>query len=475
MPKYCTAPNCRNDAGSTGSDRKSFYKFPLHDPARLQQWLKNMGREGWTPSRHQHICHEHFTPSCFTMRWGIRYLASGAVPTIFQLSENAEKRKSTSNADRKAKRIRPSSRKAVLTVPLEKISNCDSVHQDASVGSVQLYTITVEPSLLLESSTMEQSMGSAPTALALPAVDGQDSLGDDFPMTLFQAVEDFSVSGGGERAEVMVVSKGASTDSEDTVEGLATALLAEGQEVVIHDAVGQGAVGPSSLVIENMALETVEPPAGQDDRGIQIIAYFETIPSVLPAGATHCGLTPDTVLSSALSPQPIVSTLPIVSKHMPPLSGSFVLASERPESSETEVEGQREGKEEDGIEHQRKQLDEHRYHKNSLSKEQLEVIVTELQKKVKVLQQRHRRHLDKLLGLESTVSQLRHSKLLSEERLSLLERAYVQTSAVVSDAGETVAIICEDEKMAYLYSLPEYGTGEGLEQDMEGPAALSES
>lgn len=65
-------------------------RFPLHDPARLQQWLKNMGREGWTPSRHQHICHEHFTPSCFTMRWGIRYLASDAVPTIFQLSENAE-------------------------------------------------------------------------------------------------------------------------------------------------------------------------------------------------------------------------------------------------------------------------------------------------------------------------------------------------------------------------------------------------
>lgn len=62
------------------------------------------------------------------------------------------------------------------------------------------------------------------------------------------------------------------------------------------------------------------------------------------------------------------------------------------------------------------------YHKNSLSKEQLEAIVTELQKKVKVLQQRHRRHLDKLLGLENTVSQLRQSNLLNEERLQLLER-----------------------------------------------------
>lgn len=64
----------------------------------------------------------------------------------------------------------------------------------------------------------------------------------------------------------------------------------------------------------------------------------------------------------------------------------------------------------------------HSYHKNSLSKEQLEAIVIELQKKVKVLQQRHRRHLDKLLGLETTVSQLRQTNLVNEERLQLLER-----------------------------------------------------
>lgn len=49
----------------------------------------------------------------------------------------------------------------------------------------------------------------------------------------------------------------------------------------------------------------------------------------------------------------------------------------------------------------------------------------ELQKKVKVLQQRHRRHLEKLVGLENTVSQLRQSNLLNEERLQLLERVFI--------------------------------------------------
>ena len=50
------------------------------------------------------------------------------------------------------------------------------------------------------------------------------------------------------------------------------------------------------------------------------------------------------------------------------------------------------------------------------------MIVLELQKKVKMLQQRHRRHLEKLVGLENTVGQLRQNNLLNEERLQLLER-----------------------------------------------------
>lgn len=63
-----------------------------------------------------------------------------------------------------------------------------------------------------------------------------------------------------------------------------------------------------------------------------------------------------------------------------------------------------------------------RYHRDRLSRQQLEAVVFQLQKKVKVLQQRHRRHLEKLLGLENTVSQLRQNNLLTEERLQLLER-----------------------------------------------------
>uniref|UniRef100_H0XX83 THAP domain containing 8 n=1 Tax=Otolemur garnettii TaxID=30611 RepID=H0XX83_OTOGA len=86
MPKYCRAPNCSNTAGRLGADNRpvSFYKFPLKDGPRLQAWLQRMGREHWVPSYHQHLCSEHFAPSCFQWRWGVRYLRPDAVPSIFQ-------------------------------------------------------------------------------------------------------------------------------------------------------------------------------------------------------------------------------------------------------------------------------------------------------------------------------------------------------------------------------------------------------
>ncbi|KAJ8280305.1 hypothetical protein GJAV_G00052990 [Gymnothorax javanicus] len=462
MPKYCSAPNCKNDAKN--SDRKSFYKFPLNDPARLKQWLINMGREDWTPSRHQHLCHEHFTPTCFTMRWGIRYLASNAVPTIFQLSGITEKRKGGDRPERNPKRQRSLCRQPAQTLATVGLPP-DPVSQDSETSPVQLYTITVDTALpaqsvLLDPSSSVHTLCPVQTAMPMPAMGGHVVSVDELPVTLFQTVEDLGDCCEGEqRIDAVVNSEGRAVGEEDEEQREATqrmlnaAVSMECQDMLTNECLFQALPQPSSLTVENVAVEMVEPSSGPDDSGVQIIAYFETIPNVLPAGpAAQPVPAPDTVLSSALSPKPIVSTLPIISKHLPPSPGSLVLTLERLESAERVGEG--EATAEDGTEQQGKKLEEHRYHKNSLSKEQLEAIVIELQKKVKVLQQRHRRHLDKLLGLESTVSQLRHSNLVNEERLQLLEKAYIQTSAAVSEAGETVAIICEEENTAYLYALP---------------------
>ncbi|XP_030633868.1 THAP domain-containing protein 5-like [Chanos chanos] len=458
MPKYCTAPNCKNDSRDTGSGKRSFYKYPLHDPERLQLWLKNMGREEWSPTRHQYICHEHFLPSCFTLRWGIRYLATDAVPTIFDLTESAKKRKVLGYLERKARRLRY--QKAKLpppdgVTPSKEVTPIrkHSAHE-SDTSAVQLYAVTFESShgsepVLLDASHSAGELETLPTAVLTDGVQGTEG---DTPVNLLQTAKKTDDTSSEGQSEVVMMFESPSLEGGEEVE------LSDSQETVTKEGMRQALHDPSSFATENEATKMEETSVVQEeDSGTQLIAYFETIPNVLSNCASmQISASSETVLSSSLSSKPIVSTVPIVSKHVMPSPDSLVLTLERLVS----VEGQ--GEESEGTAGGTKQLEEHRYHKNNLSKEQLEAIVIELQKKVKVLQQRHRRHLDKLLGLESTVNQLRQSNLLKEERLQLLERAYLQTSAADSHPGETVAIICEDENASHLHAEPKTEEEEGL-------------
>ncbi|XP_054883870.1 THAP domain-containing protein 5-like [Poeciliopsis prolifica] len=411
MPKYCSVPKCRSSG-----ERKSFYKFPLQDPARLQQWVRNIGRENWTPSRHQYICHEHFAPSCFKVRWGIRYLDADAVPTVFPV---AEKRKASDDSEGKPKRLRDQS-------------------FSASADETKLELTAASPHG--ETGRMESSVGS-------PGLDPADAVrsGLNFPLTLYQSADGL-MSGAG-AAELLMMSEGAAEDGQvELVNGITAAILSQGGVLLLNEAAPHPDLAYS---------------AG-DGVPQEVVAYFETVPNVLPGGtSTRVASLPDTVLSPALSSKPISSTLPIVSKHVPTPPPSLVLTLERLDEAE-DADAMTDT---DETERDDQQLEEHCYHKNSLSKEQLEAIVAELQKKVKVLQQRHRRHLEKLLGLENSVSQLRQSNMLNEERLQLLERAYLQTSAPVSDAGETVAIIYGDDNAAYFYTPLSDDAGMALNMD----------
>ncbi|XP_008494384.2 THAP domain-containing protein 5 [Calypte anna] len=93
MPRYCAASCCKNRGGQSAKDQRklSFYPFPLHDKERLEKWLRNMKRDAWTPSKHQLLCSDHFTPDSLDVRWGIRYLKHTAVPTIFSSPDDKEK------------------------------------------------------------------------------------------------------------------------------------------------------------------------------------------------------------------------------------------------------------------------------------------------------------------------------------------------------------------------------------------------
>lgn len=387
MPKYCSVPHCRTTPG----DRKSFYKFPLHDPARLHLWLRNMGRTHWTPSRHQYICHEHFTPSNFKVRWGIRYLENNAVPTLFQ------KERVTLESERRLAGLWTNDNQSV------KEPQCSKEEDDAPVESCSTDILQQCESGDLNSSIQTDNLASKDHPITEM----------NFQLTLLHAAEDFSATGG--NIEMVLA-------SEDQ-EGFTTFKLTEGD------------VKEGSLSFEDLTCTTEDFYNVLEEHQTQDVAYFEVLPS---AFSTQLTVLPETILSSALSSKPITSTLPIVSKHV---QSSESMGQDTEEEDCDEV-----GDNNTGFEYQQQM--EHCYHKNSLTKEQLELVVVELQKKVKILQQRHRRHLDKLQGLEQTVSQLRQSNLLYEERLQLLERAFLQTN-VATHSGEIMAIIYEDENSEY--------------------------
>lgn len=451
MPKYCSVPNCRNDSES-GDERKSFYKLPLHDPIRLQQWLRSMRRENYTPTRHQYICHEHFDPSCFKMRCGVRCLESDAVPTFFQ---EVEKRKAADHSERPPKRARTSGGQSLATLEDSSVAS-DAVEMESACHTVHLYEAVADSSQQGETCPVDPSLvrmyHSSTQAEPSSAVEDHKT-GSSFPLTFFKTVGNCLDSDGG-TGFVLMSECLAGEGQEELLNGIAAAILTQGHGLLVKGATlgGQGdawltlCVGGLGSAME----ESCSEPEGQET---QVLAYVESVPSLFPDEITsQLMFVPETVLSSALSSEPITSTVPIVSKHAAPSKTPAAAAEERPQMDTDGCEGDDELSDEDSIEWQDHQLEEHSYYKSSLSKEQLEVIVVELKKKVKILQQRHRLHLDKLVDLENTVSHLRQSNLLNEERLKLLERAYMQTELPASDAEETVAIIYEENDAAYLYA-----------------------
>lgn len=222
-----------------------------------------------------------------------------------------------------------------------------------AVHTLHLYQIAVEPSQQEESSLVEPSdIGdsdcSLETELDSPATTDRLEMGVNVPLTLLHTAEDL----GGEEAEVVVVSERPAGEGQDElVSEITAALLTRGHRLVVDDSTDEAV---ASSGVEDVTRATELFSDGHDS---QVIAYFETIPNVLPKDSfSQFTVSPETVLSSALSSTPITSTLPIVSKHAAAAPTSLLLTMERldPEGGEGD-----EGKSEDEEAEQDYQLEEH--------------------------------------------------------------------------------------------------------------------
>ncbi|XP_025203306.1 THAP domain-containing protein 1-like [Melanaphis sacchari] len=80
----CSSYGCTNRR-QKGSGIQ-FHHFPLKRSSVLANWINEMKRKNFKPTKYSYLCSEHFTNDDYQIRPGsnVRWLKDDAVPSIFK-------------------------------------------------------------------------------------------------------------------------------------------------------------------------------------------------------------------------------------------------------------------------------------------------------------------------------------------------------------------------------------------------------
>lgn len=88
----CAVPHCPNRNEVDTKERGiTFHRLPHNREDILMQWIVNLNRKNWSPSKRTLLCSDHFAPDCFIRKRHRSFLKRDAVPTIFKAKENSKK------------------------------------------------------------------------------------------------------------------------------------------------------------------------------------------------------------------------------------------------------------------------------------------------------------------------------------------------------------------------------------------------
>ncbi|NXB48972.1 THAP5 protein, partial [Leucopsar rothschildi] len=394
MPRYCAATRCKNRGGQSSKDQRklSFYPFPLHDKERLEKWLRNMKRDSWTPSKHQLLCSDHFTPDSLDVRWGIRYLKNTAVPTIFSSPDDEEKDSSQNSPQQVQKESKEETNvvSEKVSVPLEPCTpkknsviaqNVDKkaevVCSTALSKPLQIQDLQLPneggflaDSVILDSSSTQYIHQPNPV-LMTAAVQGMEAT------SVHTSIED----SGGSKATVLQFRDPDYLNSSlklDSALGLVTDYAVENS---VPHVVCSGEVQTSEdAVLLSTVTQTIEQFTGSEESVIAII---------MPAENPE---EPERVNSSFL-----------------PVNEEFL------DIEETEL-----------IEYDRKEIlqAEHSYCRQDIDRDHLWQNILKLHSKITLLEMQEVKTLGRLRSLEALIRQLKQENLLSEEKLKMVENYF---------------------------------------------------
>lgn len=176
-----------------------------------------------------------------------------------------------------------------------------------------------------------------------------------FPSTFFKTLSDCRNSKGS--GEFVLMSEYIADEGQkELLNGIAAAILAQGHGLLLN---GAALGGPGDAWVSLCrAEESCSESEGQES---QILAYVEPVSELFPEEITsQLMFVPETVMSSALSPNPISSIVPIVSNHATQPEVPVAVSEESVEMEQDECDGDDELSDDDHIELDDHQLEEHR-------------------------------------------------------------------------------------------------------------------
>ncbi|NXH18471.1 THAP5 protein, partial [Bucco capensis] len=405
MPRYCAASCCKNRGGQSARDQRklSFYPFPLHDKERLEKWLRNMKRDAWTPSKHQLLCSDHFTPDSLDVRWGIRYLKHTAVPTIFSSPDDQEK---------------DSSQKTLQETKREELKE-RSTTVESEKASVSLEPCRPKKNPVITENVGEKAEVVCSTALSKPLQNqklqlqsGEDfqadtvMLGTSSKQHIHQPNPVFMVAA----VQSMEPASVHTSSIEDPVACTATVLRFTDPDYLNSPVKLQNALGSvSDYAVENASSHVVGCSVEVQPSSENTV-LLSTVTQTLEqfSGSEEAVIAIIVPADSPEEPE-------IVNSSFLPLKQEF-LDTEETETDQSVYVNTYSGSE--------VLQTEHSYCKQDIDRDHLWQKISKLHSKITLLEMEEIKTLGRLRSLETLIGQLKQENLLSEEKLKIVENCF---------------------------------------------------
>ncbi|KFO78794.1 THAP domain-containing protein 5, partial [Cuculus canorus] len=377
----------------------SFYPFPLHDKERLEKWLRNMKRDAWTPSKHQLLCSDHFTPDSLDVRWGIRYLKHTAVPTIFSSPDDEEK-DSVQNTPQEIKRqdleetnknMESEKASVPLSAPKKNPVVAENVAEKAIVCSTALSKTLQIPELQLQNGEESQA-----NSVVLGDSSRQHTH-EPNPVLMAAAVPSMETTS-------------IHTSVEDPVGCAATVLqFAEpnylNSSLKLKDALGS---------ITDYAIENPDTHVVGCSVEVQPTSENAVLLSTVTQTIEHFSGSEESVIA-IIVPAESPEESKIVNSSFLPIKQEF-LDAEETETDKPVYMSAYGGNEVLQMEHS--------YCKQDIDRDYLWQKISKLHSKITLLEMQEVKTLGRLRSLEALIGQLKQENLLSEEKLRIVENCF---------------------------------------------------